>query len=85
MRVIKSARAPPLFDVDKLFQPTKHLVRIYCLQAIGVQPMDAGGTGKSDPYIKVPKRREAVRQTTITLLALCCDSNPTDSVGEQGD
>lgn len=51
IRLIENKNEPPLFDLDTFLKPTATLIRVYCLEAAGVQPMDSNG--KSDPYLKL--------------------------------
>ncbi len=59
VRIIEDADAEPLFSKDQmkdLFKPQKYKVRLYCIKATNLTPMDVsifGRPAKSDPYIRV--------------------------------
>lgn len=51
IRVIKSQNEAPLIDLSALLTPVTYLVRVYCLNVIGLQPLD--GDGSCNPYLKI--------------------------------
>lgn len=56
IRVMSSKDEEPLFDLSQLLKPQGYKVRLYCLAATNLTPMDmgfGGRPGKSDPYLKV--------------------------------
>ena len=50
IRVVKSANEKPLFDLSALLSPVTYLVRVYCLEAAGLQPVSGR---HCDSYMKV--------------------------------
>lgn len=52
VRIINVNKPEPLpFDLQTFLKPQAYKIRVYCLDAFGVQPHDSNG--KSDPYLKV--------------------------------
>ena len=51
IRVIKSQNEAPLIDLSALLTPVTYLVRVYCLNVVGLQPLN--GDGSCNPYLKI--------------------------------
>ncbi|DAZ97328.1 TPA: hypothetical protein N0F65_003692 [Lagenidium giganteum] len=51
IRILKSRDEPPLFDMEQFLNPQPYLIRIYVLDAFGVQPKDENN--KCDPYLRL--------------------------------
>ena len=72
LRVIESASAPPLLDIDQLLRPQKVVVRVYVLGAFALQP--DGSKHGCDPYIKVKLGRNTISWVLVFQCVLLCST-----------
>ena len=61
VRLMRNKDEPCPLDLDSLLKPKPYVVRLYVLNAFGVQPMDSSGT--SDCYLKVKLGKEKINDS----------------------